>query len=328
VLGQGGHMVYSANQKTETCTVCGAKANILRREFGVGTIVDCDRCGDFHLNHVTADQLGLPFREEKRQALASYSIRKLQGTGRAKLDLQFFHQLDTHSLPSPSEASDNLLLSFAEQADGRPGAHVQYWRFELRVLSQVGVVNDSDLDWLCETLASAALINILSKGAERYICQITARGWQRVEELKRAHISSRYAFFARRFDNPRLDIVFEKCLVPSVRATEFELRTVTQKGGLIDAIMEDEIRRCRFLIADLSDKNAGAYWEAGFAEGLGKPVIYICEATDGDGNPRETHFDTSHRHTVKWDVTQMEKTARELKAVIRNTLLGDAKQED
>ena len=40
----------------------------------------------------------------------------------------------------------------------------------------------------------------------------------------------------------------------------------------VDAVIEHEIRACRFLIADLSDDNAGAYWEAGFAEGLGKPV--------------------------------------------------------
>jgi nucleoside 2-deoxyribosyltransferase len=125
-----------------------------------------------------------------------------------------------------------------------------------------------------------------------------------------------------------LDRVYEQCLFPSVARTGFELRIASQKAGLIDAIIEDEIRRCRFLVADLSDNNAGAYWEAGFAEGLGKPVIYICKATDANGEERKTHFDTNHRHTVKWDENQMEKTSAELKAVIRNTLLGDAKQDD
>jgi nucleoside 2-deoxyribosyltransferase len=90
--------------------------------------------------------------------------------------------------------------------------------------------------------------------------------------------------------------------------------------------MEDEIRRCRFLIADLSDGSAGAYWEAGFAEGLGKPVIYISmERSDGS---TETHFDTNHRHTIPWSLAKIDETARRLKAVIRKTLLGDATQED
>jgi len=95
-----------------------------------------------------------------------------------------------------------------------------------------------------------------------------------------------------------------------------------QRAGLVDAIIEDEIRRCRFLIADLSDGNAGAYWEAGFAEGLGKPVIYVCKTGC------DVHFDTDHRHTVKWDLSDLPHTANQLKAVIRNTLLGDAKQSD
>lgn len=119
-----------------------------------------------------------------------------------------------------------------------------------------------------------------------------------------------------------MDAVYNRCLRPAVKATGYELRTVTQKAGLIDAIIENEIRRCRFLIADLSDDNAGAYWEAGLAEGLGKDVIYICR------EGRKTHFDTDHRHTVRWDLTNLDETARQLKAVIRNTLLGDAKQED
>src|SRR5262249_34645758 len=139
----------------------------------------------------------------------------------------------------------------------------------------------------------------------------------------RAHVASRYAFFARKFDNPELDRVFDECLRPAVAATGYELRPVTPRADLIDAVIEDEIRRCRFLIADLSDDNGGAYWEAGLAQGLGKPVIYVCR----DGV--RTHFDTDHRQTVRWGGSySLDQTATKLKAVIRNTLLGDATQDD
>jgi hypothetical protein len=156
---------------------------------------------------------------------------------------------------------------------------------------------------------------------------LTLDGWERFEELNRAHISSRFAFFARKFDNPDLDAVFDRCLRPSVKATGYELRTVPPRAGLIDSIIEDEIRRCRFLIADLSDENAGAYWEAGFAEGLGKPVIYICRSTE-EGLEKKIHFDANHRQTVRWDLSALDQTAAQLKAVIRNTLLGDSTQSD
>jgi hypothetical protein len=68
--------------------------------------------------------------------------------------------------------------------------------------------------------------------------------------------------------------------------------------------------------------------EAGFAEGLGKPVIYICAENDNSGTKKSTHFDTDHRHTVRWDLAKVAETSKKLKAVIRNTLLGDAIQED
>lgn len=45
------------------------------------------------------------------------------------------------------------------------------------------------------------------------------------------------------------------------------------------------------LIADLTHGNRGAFWEAGYAEGLGKPVIYTCEASKFD---EQSHFDTKH----------------------------------
>jgi len=44
--------------------------------------------------------------------------------------------------------------------------------------------------------------------------------------------------------------------------------------------MRVEIRSAKFLVADLTDENRGAYWEAGFGEGLGKKVYYTCEASN------------------------------------------------
>src|SRR5215831_14715695 len=73
--------------------------------------------------------------------------------------------------------------------------------------------------------------------------QAHCAGWERFEELKRAHISASYAFFARRFSNTELDQVFERCLYPAGLQTGYELRTVPQRAGLIDAVIENEIRR-------------------------------------------------------------------------------------
>ncbi len=272
--------------------------------------------------------IGLPYQNGKDQALASYIIRKMQAPGtRPTLTPEFFNSLNHRNLPSPAEASDNFIIWLARQADGMPGQSIKIPSGDQVFRMIIGVVNASDIHWIVYSLKSKGLFNIGTQQADTYTGTLTIDGWERFEELRRAHISSRYAFFARKFTNADLDAAFEKCLRRAVKETGYELRVATQRAGLVDAIIEDEIRRCRFLIADLSDDNAGAYWEAGFAEGLGKPVIYICCAKT-DGEPKVTHFDANHRQTVRWDLALLDQTATQLKAVIRNTLLGDAKQTD
>ena len=82
--------------------------------------------------------------------------------------------------------------------------------------------------------------------------------------------------------------------------------------------MRTEIRDSAFVIADLTHDNAGAYWEAGFAEGLGKPVLYICEQRKFE--EFKTHFDTNHSTTIPWDDAEPERFRRDLQATLRRTL--------
>jgi len=302
----------------ENCRVCGAPAN-LGNDLSIIRIA-CSRCGDFSVSREASDDC-LPITDEKQGALASHLIKKLQvGAKKPVLGSDFFSSLTNRRLPSPGELMDNLLLWMAESVDGRPGKPATLETAVLiPLVATIGARDIADVFWAREVLEKQGLVDVSPNTIHS---RLTPAGWLRVEELKRAHVSSRYSFFARKFANDQLDEVFIRCLQPAVLATGYELRTVMPKAGQVDAIIEDEIRRCRFLLADLSDDNAGAYWEAGFAEGLGKPVIYVCR------EGINTHFDTDHRQTVKWDLSTLETTAAQLKAVIRNTLLADAKQSD
>jgi nucleoside 2-deoxyribosyltransferase len=97
---------------------------------------------------------------------------------------------------------------------------------------------------------------------------------------------------------------------------------------LIDDRLRVEIRQSRFLLADLTHHNKGAYWEAGFAEGLGKPVIYLCRKDVFEDKSQGTHFDTNHHLTVVWDLENLGEAAEKLKATIRATLPGEAQISD
>ena len=98
----------------------------------------------------------------------------------------------------------------------------------------------------------------------------------------------------------------------------------------MDNRMQLAIKRSRFLLADISGGNNGAYWEAGYAFGLGKPVIYSCRRAEWDDRHNKDgkpHFDVNHHTTVIWDEDNAEKARKDLKAIIRNTI-PEAKQED
>lgn len=156
---------------------------------------------------------------------------------------------------------------------------------------------------------------------------LTLKGWELYEELQRGKASGRHAFMAMPFGNAELDIIVEEHFKPAVKATGFNLKRLDdgQPAGLIDDRLRVEIRQSRFLIADLTHENRGAYWEAGYAEGLGKPVIYTCRRDVFDDKTKGTHFDTNHHLTVVWETGRMPEAIEKLKATIRATLPEEAK---
>jgi hypothetical protein len=153
-------------------------------------------------------------------------------------------------------------------------------------------------------------------------------GWERYEALTKARIESHTAFMAMKFGEPELDAMVEECFRPAVKRTGFELRVLTdqQGAGLIDNQIRAALLSARFVISDLSHGNPGAYWEAGFSEGRGIPVIYTCEQTAWQKN--KSHFDTNHMATIIWDAEDKKKAENALVAMIRATLRAEAKQSD
>lgn len=75
------------------------------------------------------------------------------------------------------------------------------------------------------------------------------------------------------FGDDRLNQVFT-AFKTAVADMGFDLRRIIDAPppGLIDDRLRVEIRKSRFMICELTNSNPGAYWEAGFAEGLAKTL--------------------------------------------------------
>ena len=59
--------------------------------------------------------------------------------------------------------------------------------------------------------------------------------------------------------------------------------------------MLKHIKDSKFVVVDLTHQNNGAYFEEGYAMGLGKPVIQLCR----QGTP--LHFDIAQKNTIIWE---------------------------
>ena len=188
--------------------------------------------------------------------------------------------------------------------------------------------SDAGLSWLLEQRATAEFMEKRGEQNGTLRLRLSMSGWLRYGILKQGLVESRKVLMAMKFGDEELDHVVESCFSPAVRRTGFELRTIVenQPAGLIDDQLRVALRMSRFVIADLTHRNNGAYWEAGFAEGLGRPVIYTCR--EAEWHQGQSHFDTNHLVTVIWDRTNLKKASAQLSATIRATLPTEATMTD
>lgn len=67
----------------------------------------------------------------------------------------------------------------------------------------------------------------------------------------------------------------------------------------IDDLIISEIKRSKFLVADLTYQRNGVYFEAGMMMGLGRPVIFTVNEEDA----ANVHFDTRQYNQIRWKNT-------------------------
>jgi len=286
----------------------------------------CPRCGQFSLTMDARIDIKTEAATPTLAGILSHAIRRMQKLNRRPLiDSKMVGQiLKSSRLPSPAEQADNLILYLGENLEA-PGHEIILDPLQHRAI--MGAATDQGFQFVVEHLIEDRLVQgVVMQGTGRLT--LSFEGWRQFELLRRGAVDSRKAFMAMPFDDALLDRVFERHFKAAVRNAGFELFRLNEKpkAGSIDDRLRVEIRTSRFLVAELTFGNQGVYWEAGFAEGLGKPVIYTCERTHFEKN--HTHFDTNHLHTVIWKEADLEKAAAELTITIRATLPDEAKMTD
>jgi hypothetical protein len=315
------------------CPVCDSDLKHIQSSYEGkdATFFSCPLCGNFILSGSLISTLP-HIKEANKNAGAklSHSLRRMHEEGdRPFLYTTTVDKILERPFPNPKEQADLLIRWLGENVEG-PGETVRIEPTTHK--SIVGAKSDDGFALVVKHLFDIGLIigNYIEGMGSGGKAEATLSfdGWEYFENLKRGSSTYRKAFIAMKFGDPLLDKILKDHFKPCVKQTGFELYRLDDvpKAGLIDDRLRVEIQSSDFLIADLTHDNPGSYWEAGYAEGLGKPVIYTCEKDKFE--KEKTHFDTNHHLTIIWN-SEDPKTAEEnLKATIRATFPGLAKMED
>lgn len=291
----------------------------------------CEHCGTFEvaedispvLSHFEARGLAI-------RPLVSYIIRRKESrTDFPLVTRDLIESIAVNGvLPTPKEQSENLILFLGKEALGPGEGPLISYRKDGAIF---GVKTSSGIDFIISALTERKLITSesIKDHQSDYKVTLTYDGWELYESLKRGLISGTKAFMAMVYEKEETDKMFNDYFRNAVAKTGFTLERLDDKprAGLIDDRLRVDIQTSRFIIADLTYNNNGAYWEAGYAEGLGKPVIYTCEKSHFKDKKKGTHFDTNHHLTVIWEIDKPDDAVKKLKATIRATI-PEAKMSD
>ena len=303
------------------CPICLYERSCQRPRPG---LFECDICGKYKINN----KLEVPAPEYDtslwnlnplQRAVLSYRIRtesdasSQAGSDPFEITSEVLDSLRSNgSLPSPAVQATNIVRFIGDEVS-RSGEAVNQLPENFHAI--IGSLNYEAAIRLTKELVDRKTLIADPPGTAVGSHPVTGRpfssftninlsldGWEQYEAEKRGRFAGNYGFLAMQFNDPDLESFVREVVKPAVKeATGSDLVDMRDVGraGIIDNIMRVRIRDAKFVIADLTHGNNGAYWEAGYAEGLGKPVIYICEKEKFESKDGP-HFDTNHCTTVFW----------------------------
>ena len=173
------------------------------------------------------------------------------------------------------------LLSYIAKETGRVGESVKLQSVTDSAMAWSESTHVSEVEYLANYLKSLGLVLSLSNVRPIKLCTVSVEGFSHLEKLRHAARSNQ-AFVAMWFDHS-MDDLYDEGIKLGIEDAGYVACRIDQTPNInrIDDAIIREIRRSRFMVADFTqgdDGNRGSvYYEAGFARGLGLPVISTCQ---------------------------------------------------
>lgn len=278
---------------------------------------DCTWCGRFQLWPPYSDGLfppnskpiirGLIMERQSRKEDAFLVVRE-----------STFEQLLAQGPRDPVEQADRLLLNLAARSSEIPIFTYLTSNRHQGLAFIAG--NDAFVGWL-GFLRDAGWIDLQGKREDKpndLSFRLTLEGWRRVRELREKGHGTDTVFVAMPF-KPEFDNLWKDLIEPAIRKAGWRpvRADKEQHSGKIDDWILNQLQSARAVVAETTDNNPGACFEAGYALGHRRPVVWLAR--------RETvhsglHFDIRQYNHVTWEPSRESASVANLAERILNTI--------
>lgn len=297
------------------CPICGIESRVDRFRDQDAFQVQCKRCGLYTTSRTLMGLLpDLSGEDGQLRPYLSAYTRQAGTTGAGTmLTTDNWRQLAEGYRLTPVPQKLRKALRLIADRSSSLGTSVLVDR-EMDYPA-VDAANPAELDYLLDHLREAGHLSPGGGGGARFV--VTVKGWEQFTPPLGGALAVAQCFVGMSF-HPSLNPVYDEGIRPAIIECGFDpvrIDLVHHNEKICDLILA-EIRASRFMVADFTLQRAGVYFEAGFAMGLGRPVIWMCREDDF----ANTHFDTRQYNHIVWadppDVRQ------KLSDRVRATILG------
>ena len=153
-------------------------------------------------------------------------------------------------------------------------------------------LGEGDLSFAFSALTTLGWTTLGTDGCS---CVLTIQGWEEVEKSR--PVTSAQGFVAMWFDS-EMRPIYDAGFDPAITSAGYKPFRVDQRehNEKVDDLIIASIKESRFVVADFTGHRGGVYFEAGFAMGLGLPVIWSCR----EDAIENLHFDIRQYNCVRW----------------------------
>jgi hypothetical protein len=257
-------------------------------------MVTCKRCGNYKIDYFLVTS---PPRLGEDTPLVSAATRQASERDRPlELDgsTDFDQLADAHRFSTVSQKVQMLLRAIAEKCErpGNPTRIIKRFDYPL-----ADCQDSNELDMYLGYLSDKGLIAFAGGPGDEPSYWPTIDGWQTLEPTLRPGGEAGRCFVAMWFDDS-MDSVYNEGIAKGITdagCKPYRVKEDPINKGVSDHILA-EIRRSQFVVADFTEQRSSVYFEAGFAHGIGREVVWCCR----QDQISSLTFDTKHLGHIAW----------------------------